>query len=78
MVSKLLITASEWLLLLICLLMRGCYLMEQWLNFFFFFLIYPHSLLGALSGLPCRLEQWRTREPCFPTGPSESRPGAEY
>lgn len=72
-VSKLLITASERGLFLICLLVKGCHLMKQWLKFFsplsFFFNIPTLQLSGLSPDFPPRPEQWRAQEPSFPTGP---------
>lgn len=43
-----------------------------------FFQHSPSLASRTLSGLAPRPEQWWAQEPYFPTGPSESRPGAAY
>lgn len=67
-VSKLLITASERGLFQICLLVKGCRLMKQWLTFF---LKYSHSLaLGSLWTFLPGQNNGGPRSPASPQAPA--------
>lgn len=73
-----LITASERGLFLICLLVKGCCLMKQWLkfSFFFFYLIFPLSgFQGSLwTSLPGQ-NNGGPRSPASPQAPARGGRG---